>query len=139
MSFREKSTAVILIGYLAVYSWYFARVVEAARSGPIAEIDYQGLLIVMVGVLVVATIVAQILIAVLAPSEAEQVDERDRLIGLRGDRIAGWVVTIGALAGLGLAMIEADSFWIAHALLAGLVLAEILKAIAMLVNYRRSM
>ncbi len=139
VSYREKSTVVILIGYLAVYSWYFARVVEAARSGPIAEIDYQGLLIVMVGVLVVATIVAQILIAVLAPSEAEQVDERDRLIGLRGDRVAGWAVTIGALAGLGLAMIEADSFWIAHALLAGLVLAEILKSVAMLVNYRRSM
>jgi len=139
MSYREKTTAVILIGYLAAYTWYFARVVEAARSGPIAEIDYQGLLIVMVGVLVAATVVAQVLIAIASPSEAEQVDERDRMIALRGDRIAGWVVTIGALGGLGLAMIEADSFWIAHALLAGLVLAEILKAIAMLVNYRRSL
>jgi hypothetical protein len=138
MSYREKTTAVILIGYLAAYTWYFARLVEAARSGPIAEIDYQGLLIVMVGVLVAATVVAQILIAIAAPSEAEQVDERDRMIALRGDRIAGWVVTIGALGGLGLSMIDADSFWIAHALLAGLVLAEILKAIAMLMNYRRS-
>jgi hypothetical protein len=35
-------------------------------------------------------------------------------------------------------MIEADSFWIAHARLAGLVLAEIGKSIVMLVNYRRS-
>jgi hypothetical protein len=139
LSYREKTTAVILIGYLAVYGWYFARVADAARSGPIAEIDYQGLLIVMVGVLVAATVVAQVLIAVLKPAEAEQVDERDRMIALRGDRVAGWVVTIGALAGLGLAMIEADSFWIAHALVAGLVLAEIFKAIAMLVNYRRSL
>ena len=139
MSYREKSTAVILVGYLAVYSWYFARVVDAARSGPITEIAYQGVLIVMVGVLVGATVVAQVLIAILAPSEAEQVDERDRMIGLRGDRIASWVVTIGALTGLVLAMIEADSFWIAHALLAGLVLGEILKSIAMLVNYRRSL
>ncbi len=139
MSYREKSAAVVLAGYLVVYTWYFARIVEAARSAPIAEIDYQGLLIVMVGVLVAATVVVEILIAVVAPSEAEQVDERDRLIALRGDRTAGWVVTIGALAGLGLAMIEVDSFWIAHALLAGLVLAEVFKAIAMLVNYRRSM
>jgi len=139
LSYREKTTAVILIGYLAVYGWYFARVADAARSGPITDIDYQGRLIVMVGVLVVATVVAQILIAVLRPAEAEQVDERDRMIALQGDRVAGWVVTIGALAGLGLAMIDADSFWIAHALVAGLVLAEILKAIAMLVNYRRSM
>ena len=139
LTYREKTTAVILIGYLAVYGWYFARVADAARSGPITEIDYQGLLIVMVGVLVASTVVAQVLIAILAPSAAEQVDERDRMIALRGDRIAGWVVTIGALAGLGLAMIEADSFWIAHALVAGLVLAEIFKGIAMLVNYRRSM
>lgn len=139
MSYREKSTAVILVGYLAVYTWYFARVVDAARSGPIAEIDYQALLIVMVGVLVGATVVAQILIAIATPSEAEQVDERDRMIALRGDRIAGWVVTIGALGGLVLAMIEAHSFWIAHALLAGLVLAEIGKSIVMLVDYRRSM
>jgi hypothetical protein len=139
MTYREKSTVVLLVGYLAVYSWYFARVVDAARSGSIADMDYQGLLIAMVVVLVAATVVAEILIAVLAPSGADQVDERDRLIGLRGDRIAGWVVTIGALAGLVLAMAEADSFWIAHALLAGLVLAEILKSIAMLVNYRRSL
>lgn len=139
MTYREKSTVVLLVGYLAVYSWYFARVVDAARSGPIADIDYQGLLIAMVAVLVAATVVAEVLIAVVAPSGADQVDERDRMIGLRGDRIAGWVVTIGALAGLVLAMVEADSFWIAHALLAGLVLAEILKSIAMLVNYRRSL
>jgi len=138
MSFREKSTATILVGYLVVYGWYFTKVVSAAGSGPVEDIDYQGLLIVVVGVLVVTTVVAQILIAMSAPSEAEQVDERDRMIALRGDRIAGWLVTFGALGGLGLAMIEADSFWIAHALMAGLVLAEILKAIAMLVNYRRS-
>jgi hypothetical protein len=62
----------------------------------------------MIGVLVGATVVAQILIAIATPSEAEQVDERDRLIALRGDRIAGWVVTIGAVGGLVLAMIEAD-------------------------------
>jgi hypothetical protein len=139
MTYREKSTVVLLVGYLAVYTWYFARVVDAARSGPITEIDYQALLIVMVGVLVGATVVAQVLIAIVTPSEAEQVDERDRMIALRGDRIAGWVVTIGALGGLVLAMIEADSFWIAHALLAGLVLAEIGKSIVMLVSYRRSM
>lgn len=139
MSFREKSTATILVGYLVVYGWYFTRVVSAAGSGPVTDIDYQGLLFVMVGVLVAATVVAQILIAILAPAEAEQVDERDRLISLRGDRISGWVVTIGALAALGLAMIEADWFWIAHTLLAGLVLAEIFKATSMLVNYRRSM
>ena len=138
MSYREKSTALILAGYLAVYSWYFVHIAAAARSGPIAEIDYQGLLILMVGVLVLGTVVGQILIAVLAPSEAEQVDERDRVIALRAERISGWTVTFGALAGLALAMVEADFFWIAHALLAGLVLAEVLKAIAMLVNYRRS-
>lgn len=139
MTYREKSTVVLLVGYLAVYSWYFARVFDAARSGSIADMDYQGLLIAMVAVLVAATVVAEVLIAIAAPSEAEQVDERDRMIALRGDRIAGWVVTIGALAGLVLAMVEAESFWIAHALLAGLVLAEILKSIAMLVNYRRSL
>ena len=53
----------------------------------------------MIGVLAGATVVAQILIAIATPSEAEQVDERHRLIALRGDRIAGWVVTIGAVGG----------------------------------------
>jgi hypothetical protein len=36
------------------------------------------------------------LIAIVTPSEAEPVDERDHMNALRGDRIAGWVVTIGA-------------------------------------------
>lgn len=46
-------------------------------------------------------------------------------VRLRGQQVAGMVLAAGTVAGLRLAMIDAATFWIAQALLAGLVLAEV--------------
>jgi hypothetical protein len=47
------------------------------------------------------------------------------------------VLAVGTVAGLGLAVIQADTFWIAQVLLAGLVVAEITEGLTRLVLYRR--
>jgi hypothetical protein len=52
---------------------------------------------------------------------------------------ARYVLAIGTVAGLGLAVIEADTFWIAQVLLAGLVVAEIAEGLTRLVLYRRGL
>ena len=76
-------------------------------------------------------------LAVLNPKEAGQHDERDRLIALRGERVGGYVLAVGVFAGLVLAMAEAGSFWIAHALLLAWVLAELTDGAVQIVLYRR--
>ena len=138
MSFKEKSTVVLLAVFVIVYGAYFAIVLTEAASTPAGQIEYQGLLVGMVIVLVILIAAGHIVIAVASPEEADLEDERDKLIELRGDRAGGIVVTIGALVGLALAMAEAEWFWIAQVLLAGIVVGEVLKFSLMLVTYRRA-
>ena len=138
VSFKEKSTIVLLAVFVIVYGAYFAVVLTEASSTPVDEIEYQGLLIGMVIVLVVLIAAGHIVIAIASPEEADLEDERDKLIELRGDRAGGIVVTIGALGGLALAMGEAEWFWIAQVLLAGIVGGEVVKFTLMLVTYRRA-
>jgi hypothetical protein len=64
-------------------------------------------------------------------------DERDRLVDLRSERIGGYILAVGVFAGIGLAMVRADRFWIAQALIAALVIAEITSGVVKLVLYRR--
>jgi hypothetical protein len=106
----------------------------------VEDIAYQAGLLVVVVVLVVLSVVGISVLAALARREAdEDEDERDRLIEMRGDQVGGYALVIGALVALALAMMEVHYFWIANAILAGLVLSEIGKAIAMLLAYRRGL
>lgn len=137
MSFKARTTAVMLVALILVYGWYFLQVLLEARSTPVEDIAYQGLLLVMVAVLVVLSVVGLSILGALARRESDATDERDRLIEMRGDQVAGYVLVVGLLAGMGLAMLEGEYFWIAHVLLAGLVLGEVAKAVVMLMAYRR--
>lgn len=137
MSFKATLTAVMLVVLSVVYGWYFAQVLLEANSTPVSEIAYQGLLLTMVLILVILFIVGVSIVAALRHREADDEDERDRLIEMRGDQVGSYVLAVAALAAMGLAMAEGEFFWIAHILLAGLVASEMVKASVMLVAYRR--
>lgn len=136
MSFQARSTLVSVLVFLGVYGWYFGRVFSAAQAGPVEAIDYQPLLLVMVGVLVALAVATHIVLAVMSPKGADQTDERDRLIELRGEQKGSLVLSVFVLGALALAMLEREPFWIAHTLLGGLVLAEVVKGAFKLLDYR---
>jgi len=137
MSFREKSTWVLLALTVIVYGWYFATTLGAALGAgvpPVADnVRLFGAVVIMVGL----TLIAHIMIAILSPKEADTADERDRLIELRGDQRAGYVMAVALFSTLGLALAGASVFWIAHGALAGLVISELVKAVTKLIDYRR--
>jgi hypothetical protein len=137
MGFKEKSTALMLGIFLFVYGGYFFRFADRLQMEVADTIHYQTELAVMVGLLVVLAIIGHIAIFVLAPDESDREDERDRVIEQRGNQWGGYVLTAAALGAMALAMIEQPHVYIAHLLLAGLVLAEIAKGAVMLVSYRR--
>lgn len=138
MTFQERS-ALAMTGILVlVFGWYFALVIGEIAKLPAREIAYQGLMVPVVILLVILAALAHAVIAIAAPSQAGSQDERDRLIGLRGQRIGGYVLATGTVAGLGLAMVQADTFWIAQVLLGALVIAEITEGATKLVLYRRA-
>ena len=136
MTFQEKSTLAMTGIVVLVYGWYFTLVIGEIAGSPDREVAYQGLMVPVVILLVILAAAAHAVIAVTAPSQAGVEDERDRLIGLRGQRIARYVLATGTVAGLGLATGRADTFWIAQVLLGTLVTAEIAEGTTRLVLYR---
>jgi predicted membrane channel-forming protein YqfA (hemolysin III family) len=90
---------------------------------------------------IVASIVASIVLTILwsffTPRDSGKKDTRDREIGRYGEYAGRWVLITGAVAGLLLAMVRADYFWIANAIYLGFVLSAILASILKIVAYRR--
>ena len=137
MSFQEKSTALMLVIMLVVYGAYFATIASRLGDTAVDQIPYQAWMLVTVVILVVLAIVGHIVVAVLPSYDGDESDERDRLVDLRGESFGGFVLGVGALGALLLAMAEFDHFWIANAILLALVLSEIVASVAKLALYRR--
>jgi hypothetical protein len=72
------------------------------------------------------------------PGEADQNDERDREINRFGERIGNWLIIVGSIAALVLAMAMADHFWIANAIFFGGLAASIVSSAAKIAAYRGS-
>lgn len=141
MSFQEKSTWVMLTLVALVYGLYFAVVLGdiVALESPVRDIAYRGLMLGTVVVLVVLATISHIVIAIANPSDADESDERDREINRFGEYVGGYVLGVGALVALGMAMFEVEHFWIANAILAGLVLSEITSGLTKIISYRRGL
>lgn len=146
MSFHEKSNITMLIAVVLVYGWYFMQMIAIAGHAPVE----QGLvafgtiapmLTITVVLLVVISIVAHVAIAVYEKRAYGQVDdkmdERDKLIELRGESRGGVIVSFGVLIAIGMLLIGNGTFLVANALLAFLVVSEIVKGVSKLIDYRR--
>lgn len=138
MSFQEKSTWVMLVLVGVVYGGYFAIILgDIAALEPVRDIAYKGLMVATVVVLVILATATHIVIAVASPREADKYDERDREINRFGEYLGGFVAAGAALLGMGLAMFEVPYFWIANAILAGLVVSEVVSGMTKVILYRR--
>ncbi|WP_394693939.1 hypothetical protein [Hyphobacterium sp.] len=143
MSFQEKSNALMLGAIVLVYGIYFALVLGSPvmaggeLNTEIGLLMSNGLIIVTVVALVAIAIFGHIVIALLNHKEAGSEDERDKLIEMRGDQRGGLVMGFFAVGAMGLAMIATPHFWIVNTILAGLVAAEIIKAVSKMIDYRK--
>ncbi|MBG0741816.1 hypothetical protein IV500_20905 [Paeniglutamicibacter antarcticus] len=137
MSFKEKSTLAMTGILVLVFAGYFSIVVGEVAQSPVRDVAWVGLMVPVVVALVVLAAIAHALIAISAPSQASAEDERDRLLERRGAHVGGYVLATGTIVGLGLAMVDAPTFWIAQALLASLVLGELASSVTALALYRR--
>lgn len=136
MPFQEKSAIVTTAILIVVYGAYFAILGLWLQSTPADEIPYQPLLIVAVIPLTILAAFSHIVLALFNPKEANQYDERDRLVTLRSERLGGYVLAVGVFAGIVLAAIEVTWFWIANALMLAWVLAEVADGVTKVALYR---
>jgi hypothetical protein len=140
MTFEEKSTWAVTAVTVLAYGWYFIKILGDAASTPVNEIEYQGLLVAMVGVFIVLLIVSHVVIAAVAASVnggIEVSDVRDQKIDRFGEYIGGYVLGAGMLVVLVLAMAETEYFWIANAALGIMVIAELVTSATKIILYRR--
>ena len=136
MSFQEKSNLVMTVIIALVYGAYFAVVMPPALSdGPSME-QLGPYLFGAVVFLVIGGVVAHILVAMAAPKESDEADERDKLIEMRADARSSYVLGAAALLALGLGLTEQHLFWVVHMILGGLVASELVKGVLRAIDYR---
>ncbi|MEO3922288.1 hypothetical protein ABGB07_00175 [Micromonosporaceae bacterium B7E4] len=139
MSYEEKGTWVALVVGVAVYLGYLAVVLGRLAGTPVAAVTYVPALLLAIGVSIVASIVARIAVEIARPSESHSGDVRDREIHWLGDRVGQRLLMAAALAALGLALFEAEHFWIANVLYFGFVASSVVGSVVKLRTYRRGM
>jgi hypothetical protein len=137
MSFEEKSTWLTAVLFVAVPLVYLAIVLPQLATTPVADIAYQVPMLVAVGVSILLAIGAVILVGLTSPKDAGKADQRDKDVARFGEYVGG--NTLGALMIVPflLALAEVDSFWIAHSIYLGLLIAAFIGAVAKIVAYRR--
>jgi hypothetical protein len=121
MTFQEKSLWLIGGSLVMVFGLYFWWVLPA----PAVDVrpDQVALFGGMVALLVVLQVAGHTLIAI--RERRTHTDERDRLIGLIGQRNGGFVLATGVFMSLCVAVFTSGNFLFTHVLLAFWVLAEL--------------
>lgn len=138
MAHQEKRSWIMLVVTVIAYGWYVLTVTGRSGVGGLPQVSYSGVLLASVGGAIVASIVAEIGLGVVAPGASRERDVRDRQIGRLGEYIGQSFVIAGAIAAMLMAMAGWDRFWIANVIYLGFVLSAVLGSIAKLAMYRGS-
>ena len=137
MSTEEKHSWISAVVLVLVPLVYFATVLSKVPGTDVASIGYVWPMLTAIGVGIGASIVLGIMAAIISPGEAGRTDVRDKEINRLGEYVGFYVMSIAAIVPLGLAMAEAEQFWIANALYLAFVLAAFASAVVKIVAYRR--
>ncbi len=133
LSFQEKSLWVCLIAEITIYSLYYLNVlppVNGNMESPhiIQYFKYMGLLVTFI-------VIGQVAIAI--KYKEDTVDERQRLIEMKADRISSYILHIGIFAAIVVAMTVPGNFWFIHTINGVAIFAEVLNQIQQLRAFRR--
>jgi hypothetical protein len=135
MSFAEKNTWLWTVIGAIVPGAYIVNILGQLRTTAATGIDYQQPMLISIGVVIVLSILGSIVIAASSPKNTRE-DQRDKEIYRFGEYAGYWLMTIGMIAAMGMAMLKVDHFWIANTLYVSGALAGLLGAVVKLASYR---
>ena len=135
ISFEEWSVRLQLGGLALSLTGYLFLASRMLASGVTALPAFGAVFAVSVVLLIVFLIGGHIAVAIVRRPDGR--DERDRLIGWRGEARSGWLLASGIVIGLGCLVIGVPNVWTANLLLVSLYLGEMLGLALQLVDYRR--
>jgi hypothetical protein len=140
MSFREKSAWITLITLIlmsllwAAHMPWWQAFTLAPDPNPIV---FHALVLATIS-FVVIVVVAHIVVAILAPRDANaRADEREQLIGLKATRLSAYVYAGLSLSSVFLIHLGANEIGLAYFLVASLAIAEMVSCVARILYHRR--
>ncbi len=133
LSFQEKSLWFMFVSLIGAFGFYFVTVLPTDTRDVMPQ--QVVVFVLAVVLLVILQIVGHIVIAIMDQRMAT--DERDRLIGLKSTRNAGYVLTTGVFLALCAALLTQGNFVFMHVLLGFWVLAQLVEIGSQLYLYRR--
>jgi hypothetical protein len=137
MSFREKSAWLMALLMTAAGLYYFTIVREASQA--LGETAPPAIVMALVFLVVGVSVVAQIVLAVSSPGEANTpADERERLVQQRAGNWSGLFLATGAVLSLGHFMVYSDGNMLFHLVMASLIVAQIAEYAFQIFLVRRS-
>jgi hypothetical protein len=136
MAHQEKRAWIMLVVTAVVYAGYVVVVLRHADGGPLSDVAYASTLLWSIGIAIAANIVLDVATSIGTPRSEYRKDARDKEIARIGDLTGQSFLVIGALAAMGLAMLEAGPFWIANVIYLGFVLSATLGSLTRIAGYR---
>jgi len=139
MSFREKSDWLSFVS-LCIFSIYFGQLGWGIVNGTRPEHPHYFFYLfwVLVVALIAIQVLTHIVLAIRSPKDAQTpVDERERLIHLRANRPAYYVLLVGAFMSILVMHLGFTVIQFAHTVLFVIWIAELLRYGMRLYYYRR--
>jgi len=137
MPFREKSAWITASALIVVYGGYFTVLFRHWAPDTAAPLSV-ALLVAAVIALTMIMAASHIALAVATPkAAAAPADERERLIGLKAESLASYLLSAAVVCVIGALLLGWSAALVANLLLAALVAAELAKAIAQIALFRR--
>ena len=133
LTFQEKTLWVSLFAEVFVYGLYYLNVLPPVDGNMESPHIWQ--YFKYIGLLVLVIVIGVIAIAI--KDRDEPVDERHQLIEMRADRVSAYILHIGILIAILVAMFVPGNFWFIHTLTIIGVLADIVNKIQQLRAFKR--
>jgi hypothetical protein len=150
MSYQEKSVTVSLIAHLMIVGYYLFNVFQMFQDGGLAAGQLFGLwaVVIVAGIIVVITgnILANIILSIVhavrtGGEESERFieDERDKLIDLKGSKVAYITFSVGVLIAMLTFVFGQPPLVMFSIIIFFSIAAEIASNTAQIIMYRRGM
>jgi uncharacterized membrane protein len=137
MSFRERSAWVMAVVTALAGLWYF-KALAALSATTAATPAPLGLLMRYVVIIVIASIVAQVVLAVRAPADAQApADERERRVLARAGAVSGTVLAIGIVMAMAGFLANHDGNMLFHLAFFSLISAQVIEYLLQAIGLRR--
>lgn len=140
MPFHEKSAWIMILALILASSSYLGLVQTLSNAGATLAPPTLPAIMKFTIVVVLIAIVGHIIVAVMAPGEADEAyDERERQIMVRAGHYSGYVFGFGVISALISYLILYNGDLLFYGVFASLVISQIVEYAIQIILYRTSL